>query len=36
MNEFSRTCEAFGADWHTVREGWLLDPRVERSTRLFW
>ena len=20
-----------GADWHTVREGWLLDPRVGRS-----
>jgi UDPglucose 6-dehydrogenase len=20
-----------GADWHTVREGWLLAPRVGRS-----
>lgn len=29
VNEYRRICEAFGADWHTVREGWLLDPRVE-------
>jgi UDPglucose 6-dehydrogenase len=29
VNEFRRICEAFGADWHTVREGWLLDPRIE-------
>jgi len=29
VNEFRRICEAFGADWHAVREGWLLDPRVE-------
>jgi UDPglucose 6-dehydrogenase len=29
VNEFRRICETFGADWHTVREGWLLDPRVE-------
>jgi UDPglucose 6-dehydrogenase len=29
VNEFRRICAAFGADWHTVREGWLLDPRVE-------
>jgi UDPglucose 6-dehydrogenase len=29
VNEFRRVCGAFGADWHTVREGWLLDPRVE-------
>ncbi len=28
-NEYRRICEAFDADWHTVREGWLLDPRVE-------
>ncbi|MGH3901299.1 MAG: hypothetical protein ACRDTA_24225 [Pseudonocardiaceae bacterium] len=28
-NEFFEICKAFGADWHTVREGWLLDPRVE-------
>lgn len=29
VNEFRRICATFGADWHTVREGWLLDPRVE-------
>jgi len=27
-NEFRRISEVFDADWHTVREGWLLDPRV--------
>ncbi|TMR08168.1 hypothetical protein ETD86_48910, partial [Nonomuraea turkmeniaca] len=31
VNEFARICAALGADWHTVREGWLLDPRVEPS-----
>lgn len=30
-NEFRLICHALGADWHTVREGWLLDPRIERS-----
>jgi nucleotide sugar dehydrogenase len=29
VNEFRRICSAFRADWHTVREGWLLDPRIE-------
>lgn len=29
VNEFRRISHAFNADWHTVREGWLLDPRVE-------
>jgi nucleotide sugar dehydrogenase len=29
VNEFREICEHFGADWHTVREGWLLDPRIE-------
>jgi nucleotide sugar dehydrogenase len=29
VNELSRICKAFDVDWHTVREGWLLDPRVE-------
>jgi UDPglucose 6-dehydrogenase len=29
VSEFRKICEAFGADWHTVREGWLLDPRIE-------
>jgi nucleotide sugar dehydrogenase len=31
VNEFFEICKAFKADWHAVREGWLLDPRVERS-----
>ncbi|MDT4938453.1 MAG: UDPglucose 6-dehydrogenase [Pseudonocardiales bacterium] len=31
VNEFYEICRSFGADWHTVREGWLLDPRVGRS-----
>lgn len=29
VNEFRQICDHFGSDWHTVREGWLLDPRVE-------
>jgi nucleotide sugar dehydrogenase len=33
-NEFRRICDAFDADWHTVREGWLLDPRIEPSHTL--
>jgi nucleotide sugar dehydrogenase len=28
VNEMARVCEAFGADWEKVREGWLQDPRV--------
>jgi nucleotide sugar dehydrogenase len=28
VNEFRNICDALAADWHTVREGWLLDPRV--------
>jgi UDPglucose 6-dehydrogenase len=31
VNEFAQICEMVGADWHTVREGWLLDPRVGRA-----
>jgi nucleotide sugar dehydrogenase len=31
VNEFYEICRALGADWHTVREGWLLDPRIGRS-----
>jgi nucleotide sugar dehydrogenase len=31
VNEFAQVCQRFGADWHTVREGWLLDSRVGRS-----
>jgi nucleotide sugar dehydrogenase len=34
VNEFYEICKAFDADWHTVREGWLLDPRVDRSHTL--
>jgi UDPglucose 6-dehydrogenase len=34
VNEIQRICEAVGADWDTVREGWLLDPRVERMHTL--
>ena len=28
VNEIARVCAAFGADWETVRQGWLLDPRA--------
>ncbi|MCP4303508.1 MAG: UDP-glucose/GDP-mannose dehydrogenase family protein [bacterium] len=31
VNEFFDIATAVGADWHRVREGWLLDPRVSRS-----
>jgi UDPglucose 6-dehydrogenase len=31
VNEFAQICRRLGADWHLVREGWLLDPRVGRS-----
>lgn len=34
VNEMRRVCEAVGADWDVVREGWLLDPRVERMHTL--
>lgn len=29
-NEIYEICEAFGADFQTVREGWVADGRVER------
>lgn len=29
--EFANICSAFAADWHAVREGWLLDPRIDRA-----
>jgi nucleotide sugar dehydrogenase len=32
VNEFAGISETMGADWHTVREGWLLDPRIGRSS----
>ena len=28
-NELRELCEASGANWHQVREGWVDDPRVE-------
>ena len=28
VNEMSRVCGAFGADWEGVRQGWLHDPRA--------
>jgi UDPglucose 6-dehydrogenase len=31
VTEFRNICKALAADWHTVREGWLLDPRIEPS-----
>jgi UDPglucose 6-dehydrogenase len=31
VNEMRNMADAIGADWHTVREGWLLDPRIERA-----
>jgi nucleotide sugar dehydrogenase len=31
VNEFAQICRRLGADWHIVREGWLLDPRMGRS-----
>ena len=29
--EFYRICESFGVDYYQVREGWLLDPRINPS-----
>ena len=31
VNEMARVCEAFGADWGTVRDGWIHDPRAGES-----
>jgi UDPglucose 6-dehydrogenase len=31
VNEFYEICRVMGVDWNSVREGWLLDPRVGRS-----
>ena len=31
VNEFRNLCEALDADWQSVREGWLLDPRIGRD-----
>lgn len=30
VNEFYNLCRQFGANWHKVREGWLLDTRINR------
>lgn len=36
VNEMYEIAHALGADWHTVRSGWLLDQRVEpMSTMVF-
>ena len=29
-NEFYSICEVLGANWYKVREGWLLDPRINK------
>ena len=31
VNQFYDIANLFGADWHKVREGWLLDERVGRA-----
>lgn len=30
-NEWKNICDSFNVSYNTVREGWLLDPRVERA-----
>ena len=30
VNEFYNICERLGANWQKVREGWLLDPRINK------
>lgn len=30
-NEFNRICETFGADYNSVRELWLKDPRITKT-----
>lgn len=31
VNQFYDIAKTFGADWHKVREGWLLDERIGRA-----
>lgn len=31
VNQFYDIANLFGADWHRVREGWLLDERIGRA-----
>lgn len=33
-NEFYGICKAYGVDWKGVREGWLLDPRINKNHTL--
>jgi UDPglucose 6-dehydrogenase len=33
-NEFYNISKAFGVDWKGVREGWLLDPRINKNHTL--
>lgn len=32
VNEFYEIARKFGANWHAVREGWLLDERIGRGS----
>jgi len=32
VNEFYEIAQHFGADWHAIREGWLLDERIGRGS----
>jgi UDPglucose 6-dehydrogenase len=32
VNEFYEIAQRFGADWRTIREGWLLDERIGRGS----
>jgi len=34
VNEFYELCKTVGANWNSVREGWLLDERIGRSHSL--
>lgn len=34
--EFKAVCEAMGISWHSVREAWLLDPRIGPMHTAAW
>jgi len=34
--EMQKICETLGADFHKVREGWLLDPRINKSHTMYF
>ena len=36
VNEFFNICQALGANWYRVREGWLLDPRINKMHPWYW